>query len=90
MVQVYVEPISRRHYAPYFSVAFLYRPFCISECRNISPRILAQTPIAHTSVDDAVSRPMNQSSLSLSHPARGGRAFFLENVTPIRGDSSAF
>ena len=78
MVQVYVEPISRRHYAPYFSVAFLYRPFCISECRNISPRILAQTPIAHTSVDDAVSRPMNQSSLSLSHPARGGRALFLK------------
>jgi len=90
MVQVYVEPISRRHYAPYFSVAFLYMPFCISECRNFSPRILAQTPIAHTCVDDAVSRPMNQSSLSLSHPARGGRAFFFENVTPIRGDSSAF
>mmetsp|Transcript_16546 Transcript_16546/g.40497 ORF Transcript_16546/g.40497 Transcript_16546/m.40497 type:complete len:315 (-) Transcript_16546:168-1112(-) len=29
MPQVYEEPISRRHYAPYFSVAFLYRPLCI-------------------------------------------------------------
>ena len=29
MVQVYEEPISRRHYAPYFSVAFLYRPLCV-------------------------------------------------------------
>ena len=29
MVQVYVEPIARRHYAPFVSVAFLYRPFCI-------------------------------------------------------------
>mmetsp|Transcript_37005 Transcript_37005/g.92124 ORF Transcript_37005/g.92124 Transcript_37005/m.92124 type:complete len:315 (-) Transcript_37005:130-1074(-) len=29
MVQVYEEPISRRHYAPYFSVAFLYRPCCV-------------------------------------------------------------
>ena len=29
MVQVYEEPISRRHYAPYFSVAFLYRPFFV-------------------------------------------------------------
>lgn len=37
MVQVYVEPISRRHYAPFLSVAALYRPFCISECWRISP-----------------------------------------------------
>ena len=37
MVQVYVEPVSRRHYAPFLSVAALYRPFCISECRRISP-----------------------------------------------------
>ena len=31
MVQVYEEPISRRHYAPYFSVAFLYRPVCVGK-----------------------------------------------------------
>jgi hypothetical protein len=34
MVQVYEEPISRRHYAPYFSVAFLYRPFCVGRERT--------------------------------------------------------
>ena len=34
MVQVYEEPISRRHYAPYFSVAFLYRPFCVGRAQH--------------------------------------------------------
>ncbi|EEH59007.1 uncharacterized protein MICPUCDRAFT_56445 [Micromonas pusilla CCMP1545] len=29
MVQVYTEPFARRHYAPYLSVGFLYRPLCI-------------------------------------------------------------
>jgi len=29
MVQVYVEPIARRHYAPLVSPAGLYRPLCV-------------------------------------------------------------
>ena len=39
MVQVYVEPIARRHYAPLFSQAGLYRPLCVGT---------SQTPLSHT------------------------------------------
>ena len=41
MVQVYVEPIARRHYAPVFSFAFFYRPLCVGAC---PPSVPARNP----------------------------------------------
>ena len=89
MVQVYEEPISRRHYAPYFSVAFLYRPLCVGrEIKNGGKFWCTQKKAMLKSHPILRPTPSERRSRHTQHPYLTGTSTLFSPLLPCQTSTS--